>query len=466
MTNSTQTIDVVVLGAGLTGLTTAHYLKKFNKSFIVLEKQNRIGGVIQTTSENGFLYENGPNTGVVGNTTVVELFEELEKSGKSQVELGGKNVSKRFILKNGKWECMPLGPIDAITTPLFTLKDKFRILAEPFRPAGKNPHENLASFVKRRMGESFLNYAIDPFIKGVYAGDPNYLIPKYALPKLYNLEQKYGSLIGGSVKKGFKEKKTEEEKKVSRKTFSFVNGLGSLTKALHESAGVENFVLGAENISVQPSENGYLITYQNVNGEIYTIYAKNVISTLGAYALDNTLPFIDKQEMAKIDSLLYTKVIEVAIGWKKWSGEKLDGFGGLIPSLEKRDILGVLYMSSLFENRAPEGGALVSVFMGGVSRQDLMLLNEEGVRNIVERECKDLLNLKTFEPDLFRIMRHNWAIPQYGVESGERFATVEMLEKQYPGLQIGGNLRGGIGMADRIKQGRELAERALLILKN
>lgn len=462
MTNSSiQTTDVVVLGAGLTGLTAAYYLKKYNKNFIVLEKQNRIGGVIQSTGENGFLYENGPNTGVVGNTTVVELFEELEQSGKGQVELGGKNVSKRFILKNGKWECMPLGPIDAITTPLFTLKDKFRILAEPFRPAGKNPHENLASFVKRRMGESFLNYAIDPFIKGVYAGDPNYLIPKYALPKLYNLEQKYGSLIGGSVKKGFKEKKTEEEKKVSRKTFSFVNGLGSLTKALHESAGVENFVLGAENISVQPSENGYLITYQNVNGEIYSVYAKNVISTLGAYALDNTLPFIDKQEMAKIDSLLYTKVIEVAIGWKKWSGEKLDGFGGLIPSLEKRDILGVLYMSSLFENRAPEGGALVSVFMGGVSRQDLMLLSDEGVRSLVERECKDLLNLKTFEPDLFRIMRHNWAIPQYGLESGERFATIEKLEKQYPGLQIGGNLRGGIGMADRIKQGKELTQNVL-----
>ncbi len=459
MTNSSiQTTDVVVLGAGLTGLTTAYYLKQFNKNFIVLEKQNRVGGVIQSTTENGFLYENGPNTGVVGNTTVVELFEELEKSGKCQVELGGKNVNKRFILKNGKWACMPLGPKDAITTPLFTLKDKFRILAEPLRPTGKNPHENLASFVKRRMGESFLNYAIDPFIKGVYAGDPNYLIPKYALPKLYNLEQKYGSLIGGSVKKGFKEKKTEEEKKVSRKTFSFVGGLGSLTRALLESAGVENFVSGAENISVQPSENGYLITYQNVNGEVYTVYAKNVISTLGAYALDNTLPFIDKQEMAKIDSLLYTKVIEVAIGWKKWSGEKLDGFGGLIPSLEKRDILGVLYMSSLFENRAPEGGALVSVFMGGVSRQDLMLLSDEGVRNIIERECKDLLKLKTFEPDLFRIMRHNWAIPQYGVESGERFATVEMLEKQYPGLQIGGNLRGGIGMADRIKQGKELAE--------
>ncbi|MEI7504778.1 MAG: protoporphyrinogen oxidase, partial [Paludibacter sp.] len=194
ISNETTT-DVVVLGAGLTGLTTAHYLKKANKNFIVLEKQNRVGGVIQSKQEDGFLLEEGPNTGVVGNATVVELFEDL--AGRCELELGGENVKKRFILKNGQWEHLPQGLKDAINTPLFSLKDKFRILGEPFRPAGKNPHENLASFVKRRMGASFLNYAIDPFIIGVYAGDPNYLIPKYALPKLYDLEQKYGSLIGG-----------------------------------------------------------------------------------------------------------------------------------------------------------------------------------------------------------------------------------------------------------------------------
>jgi len=461
-TNSNETTtDIVVLGAGLTGLTTAHYLKKANKNFIVLEKQNRIGGVIQSSKENGFLYENGPNTGVVGNTTVVELFEELEKTGKGKAELGSKNVNKRFILKNGKWECMPLGPKDAIMTPLFSLKDKLRILGEPFRPAGKNPHENLASFVKRRMGESFLNYAIDPFIGGVYAGDPNYLILKYALPKLYNLEQNYGSLIGGTVKKKFCEKKTEEEKTVNRKTFSFVNGLSSLTNGLYESAGKDNFILGAENIEVQHSANGYTISYQNASGETLSIKAKNVISTLGAYTLEKTLPFIDQQEMSKIDSLVYTKVIEVAIGFNCWEGKKLDGFGGLIPFIESRDILGVLYMSSLFENRAPESGALLSVFLGGVRRQDLMLLNDEGIQKVVEKELTSLMNLTHFNPDLFKIMRHNWAIPQYGIESGERFATIEKLEKQYPGLQIGGNLRGGIGMADRIKQGKELAQNVL-----
>lgn len=456
MNNTNEIItDVVVLGAGLTGLTTAHYLHKFNKSFIVLEKENRIGGVINSKSENNFVYENGPNTGVIGNTTVVELFEEL--SLKLELELAGKQVNKRFILKNNKWESLPVNPIDAIITPLFTLKDKFRVLGEPFRQAGKNPHENLASFVKRRLGKSFLNYAIDPFIIGVYAGDPNYLIPKYALPKLYNLEQKYGSLIGGSIKKSF-EQKTDEEKKVTRKVFSFKGGLSSLTKTLYVSAGIDQFILGSKNIIVNPIDNGYIVNFKNQQGENLTIKTKKIISTIGAYALESTFPFIDKAELNKITSLHYTKVIEIVLGFNKWHGRELDGFGGLIPFIEKRDLLGILYMSTLFKDRAPEGGALFSIFIGGVRRQDLIQLNDAEITKIVEKEFVDLLSLTTFNPDLFKIIRHNWAIPQYGEESGQRFETINLLENKYQGLLIGGNLRNGIGMADRIKQGKDLAK--------
>lgn len=458
-TNSNETsTNVVVIGAGLTGLTTAHYLNKFNKQFIVLEKQDQIGGVIQSKQEGNFLTENGPNTGVVGNTTVVELFEDL--AGKCELEVASDNVKKRFILKNGIWENLPLGPKDAIKTPLFTLKDKFRVLGEPFRPAGKNPHENLAEFVKRRLGHSFLNYAIDPFIIGVYAGDPNYLIPKYALPKLYNLEQKYGSLIGGSFRKGF-EKKNPDEKKVSKKVFSFEGGLSTLTKSLYTSAGVENFRLGVENITVNKNENGYKVQYTDAQGDVSTIIAKNIISTIGAYALEPIFPFIDAVAMQKLNSLLYTKVIEVSLGFDNWKGRELDGFGGLIPSIEKRDLLGVLYMSSLFKNRAPEGGALLSIFMGGVKRQDLISLTDDQIRSVVEKECKELMGLDDFNPELFKIVRHNYAIPQYGVESGDRFSTIKALENRFTGLQIGGNLRDGIGMADRIKQGKELAKRIL-----
>jgi oxygen-dependent protoporphyrinogen oxidase len=145
------------------------------------------------------------------------------------------------------------------------------------------------------------------------------------------------------------------------------------------------------------------------------------------------------------------------LGFNKWEGMKLDGFGGLIPFLENRNLLGVLFMSSLFKNRAPENGALLSLFLGGVRKQEIMKFSEDEVKNVVEKECLELLSLKQFNPDLFKVIWHEKAIPQYGVESGLRFDTVKELEATHKGLFIGGNLRGGIGMADRMKQGKELA---------
>jgi protoporphyrinogen/coproporphyrinogen III oxidase len=225
----------------------------------VVEKESRPGGVIQTVSENGFTYELGPNTGVIGSSEIAELFEEL--NGLCELETANENAQKRYILKNGKWEQLPSGVMAGIKTPLFTWKDKFRLLGEPFRGKGKDPHETLSALVKRRMGQSFLDYAVDPFIIGVYAGDPEILVPKYALPKLYNLEQDYGSFIGGAVKKQF-QKKTEAEKKITRKVFSARGGLSNLVNALYENAGKENFSFHAGNLQVVPEKEGYKVSWQ------------------------------------------------------------------------------------------------------------------------------------------------------------------------------------------------------------
>jgi oxygen-dependent protoporphyrinogen oxidase len=189
--------DIVIIGAGLTGLTLAYYLKKQGKDVLIIEKSDKAGGVINTENENGFVFETGPNTGVVGNPEVAELFEELE--GLCEFEAADPSAKRRLIWKKGKWNALPSGFISAATTPLFTIKDKFKVLGEPFRKKGTNPEENLADMVKRRLGDSFLNYAIDPFISGIYAGNPSYLIPKYALPKLFSLEKYYVSFIKGAM---------------------------------------------------------------------------------------------------------------------------------------------------------------------------------------------------------------------------------------------------------------------------
>ncbi len=452
--------QIVVVGAGLTGLTTAYYLRKAGVDCIVVEKNDQAGGVIKTISRDGFTFEQGPNTGVISNETVVSLFDELNNCSIATATSAAK---KRYILKNGQWQALPSGLGSAISTPLFTLGDKFRILGEPFRKPGTNPHESLAEFVCRRLGQSFLDYAVDPFVKGVYSGNPNQLIVKYALPKLYNLEQKYGSLIGGSIKKQF-EKKTELQKRVNRKTFSAQGGLSSLVKALYEKVGSEHFQFNCEKTIIEPYHGGFKVSYIQ-NGELQIIESKQVITTVGAYALDEMLPFVDKVDIDQIASLQYAPVAEVSLGFESWNGFNPDGFGGLIPTKENRDILGVLFMSTLFENRSPKGGQLFTVFVGGSSKPHLLSLPDDDLKQLVLKEFCDIMNCKDCNPSLIQIVRHTKAIPQYGIDSGIRFDTVESIEKQYKGLQIGGNLRDGIGMADRIKQGHEMATKAISHIK-
>jgi len=450
---SKQHYSIVILGAGVTGLTLAHHLNKKGKDFLVLETQERAGGVVNTQSENGFVYESGPNSGIVSHPEVVALFDDLGDAIK--IEKGNDLVKIRYVLKNGEWHALPHSAVSAVTTPLFSLKDKFRILGEPFRKKGTDPDETLAELVKRRLGNSFLDYAIDPFILGIYAGDPAQLVTRHALPKLYNLEHNYGSFIGGARKKA-KEPKTELEKRTDRAVFSIEGGLSGLTNALVDCAGKEHFLFGVQGVEVTPHDDQYLISYQQGDKKL-EITADKVVTTFGSIGLKECLPFIGKEQMLRLTNLKYARVVEVSLGFDDWGGRPLDGFGGLVPHKEKRDLLGVLFMSSLFKGRAPEGGALLTIFMGGIRNEQLCDLSDEQLLKVLEAEFKDLMKLSNFNPSMVKIKRYAHAIPQYGISSGERFKAIEEVQQQYKGLIIAGNLRDGIGMADRIKQATLIA---------
>ena len=453
--NSTIEKEIVIIGAGLTGLTLAFYLKKQGKDVLIIEKSAKTGGVIQTVKDDEFVYETGPNTGVVGNPEVAELFEDLE--GLCTLETADPSAKRRLIWKNGKWRALPSGFWSAVTTPLFTLTDKFRVLGEPFRKKGTNPEENLADLVKRRLGKSFLNYAIDPFISGIYAGDPKYLIPKYALPKLYALEQNYGSFIKGSMKKAKENKKDPRMQKATKEVFSAKGGLSNLIKALTEKTGLENILLKAKNTTVLPVENGFGIQTE-INGETVQIKAKKVVTTSGAYELMNLLPFLSESEKTPFQELKYASVVQAIVGYRKWKGRDIKAFGGLVPTIEERNILGALFTSSFFTGRSPKNGALISVFMGGTKKPEIYEMEDEEIETLISRDLCEMLGMPVFRPDLFEIYRYKYAIPQYGLSSAQRFETINQLHEKYPGLILAGNIRNGIGMADRIKQARDIAE--------
>jgi oxygen-dependent protoporphyrinogen oxidase len=451
-------VDVVIIGAGLTGLTTAFYLEKSGKKVLLLEKSSRCGGVINTKEEKGFVFETGPNTGVIGNPEVKELFEDLGNS--CILETAKSSAKKRLIWKFGTWYPLPSGPISALTTPLFSFYDKLRIFKEPFREKGTYPLETVAGIVRRRLGESFLNYAIAPFISGIYAGDPETLVTRYALPKMYNLEQDFGSLIIGGIKKSRLNKKDPRLRKATKEIFSAEGGLINLVKALRNKLSQQTLVTNAENVLIEKISTGYSTTFRVQDKEM-RINSKFIITTTGTGSLSSLFTFIDEKKLSNIANLNYAKVVQVNLGYKHWTGMKLNAFGGLVPLIEKRDILGILFTSSFFKNRAPKNGALLSVFLGGTKKPDVFNLSDEQIKALALKEVSEMLQTSNIAPDLFHISRYLKGIAQYEASSRERLLNIELLENENPGLILAGSIRNGIGMADRIKQAKDIANQII-----
>ncbi len=443
------TTDITIIGAGLTGLTMAYYLKKFGVSVCLVEKEESPGGVIHSYNENGFIFESGPNTGVIGNIELIELFDDLATL--CELETANQASKKRLIWKNKRWRALPSGPISALFTPLFSIKDKLNILFEPFRKRGKYADETIAELVLRRLGKSYLNYAVDPFISGIYAGDPSRLVTRFALPKLYMLEQQYGSFIKGGIKKA-KEPKTEKEKKVTREVFSIKGGLSNLTNALYSSIGKETVILNALDVKISQNKNKFITSYSDKQKNEFEIKSSKVITTINATSLPHLLSFISEHKLAPISKLNYAGVVQVAVGYNHWNGMPLDSFGGLVPSIERQNILGMLFPSSIFADRCPKGGALISVFMGGMRRPEMIEKTDKEIEEIAMQQIQFMLKPNNSTPTLIKIYRYKQGIPQYDASSDARLNAITTLEKEYPGLILAGNIRDGIGMADRVKQ--------------
>jgi len=447
--------EVLIIGAGLTGLTLAYKLKKEGVGVVLAEKEPRTGGVIRTISEDGFTFEAGPNTGTLSNPELVELFESL--GNKCVPVTGRKEANRRLILKGGQWKALPSGALSAVTTPLFSFGDKFRILGEPFRAPGKDPDESVADLVLRRMGRSFLDYAVDPFISGIYAGDPGSLTTRYALPRLWNLEQQYGSFIRGAVAKA-REPKSKRDLKATKEIFSVHGGLQHLTDVLTSEILPENIFTGCIPAVTGPDINGFTSVITCNNGRKISISSEKVVVTTGAHSLNELLPFISPELLAPLTSLVYAKVAQVVAGYKKWTGNPVNAFGGLVPSKEDRDVLGILFPSSIFDGRAPSGGALLSIFMGGMRNPSLTGMNDDELKAIALSMVSRTLHPTSPVPDLVHIFRYPHAIPQYEISTGERLKRITELETHYPGLILAGNMRDGIGMADRVKQAVRISE--------
>jgi protoporphyrinogen/coproporphyrinogen III oxidase len=453
MTDSSEMTGprIAVLGAGITGLTAAWQLARDGFTPVVFERSPRVGGAIAGWRQDGWMHELGPNSLLEGSSEVAEFINAV---GLGERRLyAAEAAQKRYIVRGGRMVAMPTSPLSFVTTPLFSSRAKLGLMGEPFRRRGAaDREETVAEFVERRLGREFLDYAINPFVGGVYAGDPRRLSVRHAFPKLHALEQKHGSLIRGAMK----QRNTSGGPK--GRIFSFPDGLAELPLALARPLG-DNLRLGTMVRTISRRASRWEIEFEAA-GAVQQEAFDVVISALPADALAslhvNGVPAADRLgELREID---HPPVASVFTGFRRDEvAHPLDGFGVLVPEVEAGRILGALFSSTLFPGRAPAGHVAITSFVGGARQPDLARLPESELVALVQQELARLIGVRA-APVLVHVQRVERAIPQYALGYQRFHDLFAAIESAAPGLFIGGNARDGISLANCIQSGRRLAK--------
>ena len=458
----TKNKSITILGAGISGLAAAYWLQKEGYEIQILESRNEPGGAMQTESENSFLIDFGPNSGLETTPLIRQLVEEI---GFNDEMIYASEISnKRFILRDNQLHILPTGLSPFLRTKLFSVQGKLRLFGEPF--IGKSEdgyYQSIAQFVKRRLGQEFLDYAIDPFVSGVFAGDPHRLSVKSAFPKLYRLEEIYGGLVKGMIKGARERKKRAEESKQSAKMFSFVDGMQSFPKAI--AARLKNNILfnctvkNVELISMS-NESKWKVSYEN-NGGIHDFSSDYILSTVPAYTTADILGRLDPGLADHLKEIYYPPVMVLYIGfYKKDIGRPLDGFGFLIPSKEKKNFLGAIWSSTIFPNRCDDDKAAFTLFVGGARSPNLFDTEKEILIDNALKEFKQIMHIKA-EPIITKERMWQRAIPQYNLGYIEHENYFDKFEKENPGIFLSGNYRGGISVGDCVKNSESVFKRII-----
>ena len=436
-----------IIGGGISGLTTAFLLKRKGFAVTVFEQSETVGGNVQTIQKDGYTIEQGPNS-LLKAPRLVDLVRLLKLEDK--VVAADAAAQKRYILSGGKLEAMGA---KSFVNGYFSLKTILSLLREPFVRSKSPENESVAEFVSRRISPEFLDKAIDPFVSGVYAGDPHNLSMRSAFPKLYEMERDFGSLIMGTFRR-----KTEKPDPNFPRTFSFHGGLKTLIDALASEIGDSVKTSTPIGEIVETADGKFC-----AGGEEFDAV---VIST-PAFKAAELIASRDPNLAELLNDVNYPQVAVVVLGFKSEKIKKeLDGFGFLIPSKEKRPILGTLFHSAVFPERAPGGFQLLMTFVGGVrAGKQLDEKTDEELKTTVLEQLGEILGVAG-EPDFVHIKRWRKAIPQYRVGYEKVTETVAEFEKNNPGIYFCSNFYRGISMSDCVKNAFETADSIEKFLKN
>lgn len=447
---------VAIVGGGISGLATAAALEVRGAETIVLEAEDRVGGKVRTERIDGYLCEYGPNGFLDREPATRALCDRLGISGR--ILAASPAAKNRFIMKSGKLHAVPTSPVAFFASRLLTPAGRLRVATEPVRSARRDHgDETVADFGRRRIGEEAVEVLLDPMVSGIFAGDVHRLSVGSAFPRIVELERRYGSLVRAMISLGLERRRTGSNgggpAGPGGELLSFVSGM---QEAIDKLAGglAGRIRTGARAAAIERRDGSRWQVHLEDGGSVET---DRLILALPAPATSRLVGAIDPSLGSLVGGIPYANVVIVLLGIERRHVGSLDGFGVLIPRREGRRCLGMIWTSTVFPNRAPEGTVLVDARIGGALDPGAVDLDDDALEALVRRELGPSIDLRG--PTLFRkIYRHPAGIPQYVVGHRDRLAQIDRFLHHHPGLYLTGNAYRGVGFNDCIREANVVAD--------
>lgn len=453
---STRPKRVAVIGGGLTGLTAAWRLHTRGHQVRLFEARDRLGGAVRSERSDGWLVEAGPNSLQLGSGDAAAVLREL---GLEEKKLAANPAAKnRYLIRDGQLQAVPVSPPALLSSRLFSTPAKLGVLKEFFaRRRERAADPSLAEFVRDHFGQEFVDYALEPIVSGIFAGNPEKLSTRHAFPKLLELERTHGSLLRGQIAQARRRRANGGGS--PPQLVSFPEGLQTLIQTLAAALPPGAVELGAKIDALQPGPPWRLSCGQN--GTARTEEADTVILALPASALAS-MRVSGTQPLTALSEIIYPPVASLFLGFRREDVDHpLDGFGLLVPGREQRPLLGVIFSSTLFPGRAPSGHVALTVLAGGTRQPHIACLAPDALLKTVLPDLRSLLGVRS-DPVFTRHTLWPGAIPQYNLGYERFHDTMTAAEKNFPGLLIGGHVRDGISLSACLTAGLRLAEHAAM----
>lgn len=455
-----HTCDVVVVGAGISGMSAAYTLFKRGLDVLVVEAGDEVGGSMKSvTTPEGYVFDCGPNTLA---TRDARMWADITDLGLAErMVVSGRAGKRRYFLKDGQPLEIPNDPIGLVRMGHMSMQGKLRVLREPFMARATGPDDSVKNFFDRRIGPEIMERMIDPFVAGVYSGDPSKMSIKAVFPSLWEAEQRGGSIVKGMLsgrKDAPKAKEAVKAPKMKSITFNFKGGIAEWPKTIARVLGPQR-VWRRARVSDVFHEGGVWRLVVERDGPAETIEANAVIMATPAYAAADLVSSLDAEAAAALKGIPYSSMAVINMGYRRSQvSHPLDGFGVLAPSCENRNFLGILWASSLFPPFAPSERVSIINMMGGSLRP----IREEQTREeLIAQALADneaVIGAKG-TPEAVNFTRWPRALPQYNFGHLDRIAALERLEQARPGIYFIGSYRGGVGVPKCWKNAVALADK-------